>query len=215
MQRAVADAAAGKREFALVVFDLNRFKSINDAFGHAAGDAVLVAAAERARHALGQDAVAARLGGDEFAVIVYGRKDEVLQSRLAQLNTLLSLPVSFDGMEIATGASIGVALCPDHGETSARVQMLADRALYRAKSQGGGVCQLDRLMLEASRAEDELAGDIPGAFRKNQFLFHYQTKVRLSDGAHVGLRGAGALAPSAAWASSIPIRSSRCSSGWG
>jgi diguanylate cyclase (GGDEF)-like protein len=186
MRRAVAGAVTGRRPFALIVFDLNRFKSINDAFGHAAGDAVLVAAAERTHAALGPECVAARLGGDEFAVIVYDSALEALQGRLAKLNNLLSLPVSFDGMEIATGASIGVARCPDHGETAARLQMLADRALYRAKSQGGGVCQLDRSMLDASRAEDEMADDIPGAFRRNEFRFHYQTKVRLSDGAHVG-----------------------------
>lgn len=186
MHKAVAAAVGGNRPFGLIVFDLNRFKSINDGFGHAAGDAVLVAAAKRTREALGTKAVVARLGGDEFAAIVYEAGDMALQVRLAELNNQLSLPVNFDGMEIATGASIGVALCPEHGTSAARIQMLADRALYRAKSQGGGVCQLDRSMLEAGRAEDEMADDIPGAFRRGEFRFHYQTKVRLSDGAHVG-----------------------------
>jgi diguanylate cyclase (GGDEF)-like protein len=187
MHRATLEAENGGRRFALVLFDLNRFKAINDAFGHAAGDAVLVAAAGHIPEALGEDCVAARLGGDEFAVIVYEDGDlDQLCERLARLNQLLSAPVQFEGMEIATGASIGVAVCPDHGQSAARLQTLADRALYRAKSQGGGVCQLDQAMLEASRAEDEMANDIPGAFRRREFQFHYQTKVRLSDGAHVG-----------------------------
>jgi EAL domain-containing protein (putative c-di-GMP-specific phosphodiesterase class I) len=89
-------------------------------------------------------------------------------------------------MHIATGASIGVSIFPDHAQSSPRLQTLADRALYRAKSQGGGVCLLDGPMLEATRAEDELQADIIGAFRRREFGFHYQTKVRLSDGAHVG-----------------------------
>jgi diguanylate cyclase len=187
MERAVESAHAGTRKFALIVFDLNRFKAINDAFGHAGGDAVLIATADRTRAVLGSNGLAARLGGDEFAIIVYD--DELLETlngMLGALNIALSMPVSFDGMEIATGASIGVALCPDHGETAERLQMLADRALYRAKSLGGGICVLDRLMLEAGRAEDEMANDIPGAFRRKEFRFHYQTMVRLSDGAHVG-----------------------------
>jgi diguanylate cyclase (GGDEF)-like protein len=187
IEDAVGEAVAGRKRFALVLFDLNRFKGINDTFGHAGGDAVLVSAASRIRQVFGDSCPAARLGGDEFAIILdlshYG---DDFDDALARLNASLNLPVMFEGMEISTGASVGVAICPDHADTSARLQTLADRALYRAKSLGGGVCQIDGVMLEASRAEDELANDIAGAFKRREFVFYYQTKVRLSDGAHVG-----------------------------
>lgn len=186
IHRAVGEAVSGDNRLALVLLDLNRFKSINDTFGHAAGDAVLVAAAHRIRGAMG-DSFNARLGGDEFGILVegFGSANHLAQ-RLSRLSAALAQPVLHEGMEIATGASIGVALCPDHATDAARLQTLADRALYRAKSLGGGTFVLDGAMIAATQAEDGLINDIPRAFRNGEFCFHYQTKVRLSDGAHVG-----------------------------
>ena len=130
-----------RRPLALVLIDLDHFKEVNDADGHAAGDAVLRAAAARIREVLrGADTVG-RLGGDELACLL----PEVAEARpletvLSRLRTVLHEPVPFDGRQLRAGATIGVARYPEDADTAERLLRAADEALLRAKrSERGSV----------------------------------------------------------------------------
>ncbi len=126
---------------ALAVFyiDLDGFKAVNDRFGHAAGDAVLAATAERLRRSVRAADSVARLGGDEFLVILQDFGD---RTRLAALSAgiaqALAAPVTHDGQELIVAASTGVALFPDHGLDAASLRHAADTAMYAAKQRGPG-----------------------------------------------------------------------------
>ncbi|VVE83755.1 diguanylate cyclase domain-containing protein [Pandoraea sputorum] len=125
---------------ALLYLDSNRFKDINDQLGHDAGDAVLVAIAERLRQPLREGDLVARLGGDEFAVMLPGVRQTSNAVRLAQ-NLLASMerPIALpDGSELATSMSIGVALYPTHANDAVALLRAADAAMYQAKRAGDG-----------------------------------------------------------------------------
>ena len=126
--------------FALMLLDLDGFKSVNDQHGHAAGDAVLVAIAQRLRQQVRADDLVARLGGDEFAVLVAG---DLPRDALADLATRMAtssmLPVGYEGRGITVGMSLGIACHPADGTSLAGLLRKADRAMYRAKQQRSGV----------------------------------------------------------------------------
>lgn len=132
--------AQGQREggsFALLLIDLDGFKRINDTLGHDAGDALLVVVAGRlSREMRGADRVA-RLGGDEFAVLMTQPSDTpAIDSVCRRIIASLGEPVPFKGMTLRVGASIGVALRPDHGDSPDVLYKSADLALYAAKRGG-------------------------------------------------------------------------------
>ena len=136
LQGEIARAQRGHDGFALHCLDLDRFKAINDSFGHHAGDRLLQSVADRLRGAVRDEDVVARLGGDEFVVIQPGA-DRARAITLAQrLIAALSSPFDLDGHERQIGVSIGIALAaagPVHGEA---LHTRADKALYAAKASG-------------------------------------------------------------------------------
>lgn len=121
---------------ALVLLDLNRFKSVNDKYGHPAGDALLIHVAASLRKCFRTSDAMARLGGDEFAVICPGPStvDEAVRPVAALLGALRN-PVFLGESTIAPSIAIGIALYPQHGEAPLELYEAADRALYRAKKQ--------------------------------------------------------------------------------
>lgn len=124
-----------KRPFAVVLLDLDGFKGVNDVHGHAAGDEVLVVTARRLRQQLQDEDMVARLGGDEFAVLVSGAVVHAALVCLAeQLVSAVQEPISLEGRHVNVGVSMGVATCPQDGETLAQVLRQADRAMYHAKN---------------------------------------------------------------------------------
>jgi diguanylate cyclase (GGDEF)-like protein len=136
-QRA-AQARRSGHGLGLMLIDLDRFKAVNDAHGHAAGDAVLQAVAHRLRQA-GRDADAvARLGGDEFLVVFEPGSEPPMAYAQRVLHLLLQ-PITHQRQTLAVGASIGLALLPEHAGDFDRLMHAADRAMYRAKRQGGGI----------------------------------------------------------------------------
>ncbi|MGN9915188.1 putative bifunctional diguanylate cyclase/phosphodiesterase [Micromonospora palomenae] len=128
--------AKGDRDahLALLLIDLDRFKNVNDALGHAVGDRLLVEVSARLVDVVGGRDMLARLGGDEFAIVA-GRLDGVDEAReLAdRVVAALTEPVSLDGLPLDVGASIGIALFPEHGEDFATLMRHADVAMYDAK----------------------------------------------------------------------------------
>ncbi|MGR2710138.1 diguanylate cyclase [Pseudomonas sp. IB20] len=139
--RALRSAAKVNERVAVLFLDSDRFKDINDNFGHAAGDAVLVAVAERVRAQLREDDLVARLGGDEFAVLLAPlHKVEDAQRIADKIIASMDKPIPLPGnTQVLTSLSIGIAVYPDHGATPCTLLNAADAAMYQAKrlSQGG------------------------------------------------------------------------------
>lgn len=130
-------APAGDGPVGVILMDLDKFKRTNDTFGHAAGDAVLVAVAERVGEVFEKD-LGARLGGDEFAVILNGKMlRDVAMKRAGELKARLHEPVWFEDICLDVGASLGVAFC-DPDETLTSLCKRADQAMYEAKSAAAG-----------------------------------------------------------------------------
>ena len=125
------------RQGSLLLLDLDGFKPVNDTFGHEIGDRVLQQVAQRFSRALPNGALLARLGGDEFGVLVDGNEAVVMEIALALRGTL-SYPFLIDGNEIRIGVSIGIA----HNDGADDLLLRADKAMYAAKRQALGVCQL-------------------------------------------------------------------------
>lgn len=124
--------------FGLVMIDLNRFKSINDSYGHAAGDRVLVITAKRLLATIRASDTVARLGGDEFVVMMTPVSDlQELAQMGDQLNYALSEPITLtNGLSVSVGLSLGFALYPDDGGTLSDLLHVADQAMYECKSSG-------------------------------------------------------------------------------
>ncbi len=179
--RQALDQAAGKRVGVLYI-DLDLFKNINDSFGHPAGDRVLKEVAERLSTAVHGANLAARLGGDEFAVILAADVSPNEASACATLLIdMLKAPYEIDGQEMVIGASIGIALSPGDGVTPDELMRNADMALYRAKSDGGGVHHFfEREMdLQAQKRRD-MELDLRRAFANGEFELHYQPLVSIA-----------------------------------
>jgi diguanylate cyclase (GGDEF)-like protein len=124
--------------FGLVMIDLDRFKSINDSYGHASGDQVLVTSAQRLLATISSSATVARLGGDEFAVMVAPVSDSQQLALMGeQLSKALSQPITLtNGQSVSVGLSLGFALYPDDGGTLSDLLHVADQAMYECKSSG-------------------------------------------------------------------------------
>ena len=138
--RALRSAAKAKEQLAVLYLDSDRFKEINDSFGHAAGDAVLVAVAERVRAQLREDDLVARLGGDEFAILLAPlHKVEDAQRIADKIIASMDVPIAVPGnTQVLTSLSIGIAIYPDHGATPGTLLNAADAAMYQAKRQAQG-----------------------------------------------------------------------------
>ena len=125
------------RKGSLLLLDLDGFKPVNDTYGHEVGDKVLQQVAQRFSRALPNNALLARLGGDEFGILVDGSNESVMEIALALRGTL-SYPFLIDGHEVSIGVSIGIA----DNDGAADLLQRADSAMYAAKRQALGVCQL-------------------------------------------------------------------------
>jgi diguanylate cyclase (GGDEF)-like protein len=139
LERDLDHARAENRQLAVGMIDLDGFKPINDAYGHAAGDKVLMEVAARLAHAAGDTIEIARLGGDEFGFILVnpGEEAEVHAAATRLIEALLS-PYDLPEMTVRVGASVGVVLFPEGGQTAEELFEHADYALYHAKQTGRG-----------------------------------------------------------------------------
>ena len=166
----------GPGKVAALFADLDHFKLVNDSLGHAAGDRVLQVAARRLAALAGPQDVVARLGGDEFALLLNRSRSANAAMMLARrIVEDLSRPIEVEGRTIQMGASVGVALGPDHGENADELLRAADMALYEAKSGGRGLAALYRhdmkqVLLEKRALELELGA----ALTNGEFELYYQ-----------------------------------------
>jgi diguanylate cyclase len=142
LAQACALATRRKKSIALLFIDLDGFKPVNDRFGHDAGDAVLVEVAKRLSAAVRQSDTVARTGGDEFVVMLIDAEPRVaIEAKAASLIEAVSRPITLATGKVAVGASIGVALCPEHGKSPNELTRNADAAMYAAKRSGRGTCR--------------------------------------------------------------------------
>lgn len=183
-------ARRSRNLYALLFFDLDRFKVINDTLGHAVGDQLLKGVAARLRGAVREYDLVARLGGDEFVVLLSEVPSEEFVAQLAgKLVQVLSAPFpDLDGHDVETSPSVGIALYPRDGQDLDQLLMHADHAMYSVKSRGRGFFSFYDASLNASSAlHSELAGRFRPAMQDNEFCLHFQPKFTLDTLQVVGL----------------------------
>ncbi|ADR35109.1 diguanylate cyclase/phosphodiesterase with PAS/PAC sensor(s) [Sulfuricurvum kujiense DSM 16994] len=189
LQNSIDKANRDKTQLALLMFDLDRFKDINDSYGHSAGDELLQMVSERFTSRLREGDLIARLGGDEFAVVLENITRPEDAGRLAQemLGTLAEAYRLSAGALIHVGASAGIVLFPDHGSDAAILLQHADAALYKAKAEGRGVYHYytDELT-DSARQRIECETRLRRAILNQEFEVYYQPQVHIQTGRIVG-----------------------------
>jgi diguanylate cyclase (GGDEF)-like protein len=181
------DAVVDRREGAVVVVDLNRFKEVNDTLGHHAGDVLLRVIADRLRGALRAEDAVARLGGDEFALILPGLEAAGVRLLLERVRAELTREVVLDGVPLTIEASFGVALYPAHGEDVELLLRHADAAMYQGKR---GTTDIVVYAGERTAHPTQwlvVQAELRHALERDELVLHYQPKVRLADGVVTGV----------------------------
>ena len=186
MTRHINDDA--EQTFAILYLDLDRFKIVNDTQGHAVGDLLLKAVAQRMRRSLRSTDLVARLGGDEFAILLHAANMEPFPEVVAQrMVDALSRPYDIDGHQLLIGTSIGIAVGPADGATTNDLLIAADLALYAAKAAGRGTYRFFRKeMNDEIRARQQIETDLRAALTGDQLELYYQPIITLADRRIVG-----------------------------
>jgi diguanylate cyclase (GGDEF)-like protein/PAS domain S-box-containing protein len=177
---AFKQAAASGGTFAVLCIDLDRFKEVNDVFGHSTGDALLCEVGRRMR-ALAEGAFLARLGGDEFTLIVTeGAQPATAEATAERLLETVASEVEIGGQHLRIGMSIGVAVFPADGKDSATLLGNADAALYRAKAEGRGSIRFFAAeMDERLRERRALQHELRSAVDHGELALHYQPQAAI------------------------------------
>ena len=191
LRDALAEALRAEGGAALLMLDLDHFKSVNDTLGHSVGDELLEAVAQRLRACVRPGDLVARLGGDEFAVLMThsGQADdaEALARRLLEA---LRAPLALRGRSLTVAASVGAALRVEAGLGVDEWLVQADMALYAAKAAGRGQHLLyEPAMGERSRRRAQLEAGLHGAISRGELALHWQPKVDIAAWSIVGAEG--------------------------
>ncbi len=191
LDRSIAHARRTNGSCAVLFMDLDRFKEINDTFGHAAGDRLLQTIAGRLRTCVRDEDTVARLSGDEFVILLphLTEPDHVL-TVAQRLVDALSDPVTVAEERLLLAGSIGIAVFPHDGNTAGEVLASADAAMYRAKETSGTSWEVFSAQL-ATQAQARLRVEVGllDAMARDELVLHYQPVVDLSTGRTVGAEG--------------------------
>ncbi len=192
LQQAIARARKADRGIVLLYLDMDRFKEINDTFGHGAGDRTLEVLTERLTRILPREAVVGRLAGDEFGLFIEGFTDpEHERSQAANLARMVLAEVGkayyVDEQEVFLTASVGIALCPKDAENVIDLIRNADAAMYHSKQNGGNSFAFYSPEMNAAAVERlMLRSKLRRALERDELVMFYQPKIDLHDGRIVG-----------------------------
>jgi diguanylate cyclase (GGDEF)-like protein len=187
---------------AILLLDLDRFKTINDSLGHSTGDELLVAVGERIVRCLRPGDTAARLGGDEFVILLEDVADLTEATGLAgRIIEALGAPFDLSGREVGIRASVGIVLHRSGATTADELVRNADAAMYAAKASGTGTWRVfEAAMHHAAVERLELEAQLRGALERDEFVLHYQPLISLgSCSTRISSTPCGRSSPATDW----------------
>ena len=180
LEQAVRLARREKLSVAVLLFDMDRFKAINDTLGHPVGDLALREVGARVRKALRDSDVVARLGGDEFAILLAtGSSEHAMRVVADKIHKALEDPLVIEGQSMDIAASIGIARFPEHGDDANALMRAADVAMYAAKRGKIGFAVYDPAHDERRQEFLTLLGELRRAVEAGELVLHYQPKMNL------------------------------------
>lgn len=176
LRRALESWKRTRDKVAVLLFDLDHFKKINDNFGHEAGDKLLQQVADRVQHSLRTEELFARLGGDEFALIIediqFIHQVKMISSRIM---STFKQPFDVNGTEVYCSGSMGISICPVNGEAVNELIKYADIAMYRAKNSGRNqICLFEDNMQKEFYRKYKIEQEMRKAVKSDAFELHYQ-----------------------------------------
>jgi len=189
LTQAIALAQRRQEKLAVLFVDIDRFKHVNDSFGHAIGDQLLQLVAHRLLACVRSSDTVSRQGGDEFVILL----SEITQAHSATITAekilaILQLPCRIDGHDLYLSASIGIATYPEDGAETETLMKHADQSMYRAKENGRNNYQFFKTDLNDRAVERiMLENDLHHALQRNELALHYQPQMNLQTGAIVGV----------------------------
>ena len=188
VEQAVRTARRTGHPLAVLVFDMDRFKAINDTLGHPMGDQVLREVGARVREALRDSDVVARLGGDEFAVLLAtGGEDYSPRLVAGKILKSLEAPLVLEGQAMDVAVSIGIARFPEHGDDATSLMRAADVAMYTAKRDHSGYALYDPIHDVRRQGYLTLLGELRHAVEAGELVLNYQPKLTLADNRITGV----------------------------
>jgi len=184
LRQALLAARRNQKMFGVLLLDLDRFKDINDALGHDRGDSLLQEVTARLRGVLRATDTIARLGGDEFAVLtIDARHPDDVVATAKKILASLEGPFAIADQMVETGASIGIAMYPVHGDDPSTLLRRADVAMYVAKRAGGGHAVYAPEQEAQTLRRSGLAGELRRSIPQGELVLHYQPQITLATGA--------------------------------
>lgn len=173
---------------AIMFLDLNRFKLVNDSYGHEAGDLLLKIVAERLTRSIRQEDIVSRFGGDEFVIALTNLKSfDVIEKLAKKIQTNISRPFVFLGREMHVAASIGISVSPSNGTSTSDLIKNADMAMYQSKDTKEPYIFFDRTMEDKINQRFSLENDLRNAIERDELKVFYQPQLSLATGELVGM----------------------------
>ncbi len=188
MHQAMAFSKRTGRMLAILFLDLDGFKQINDQYGHAAGDDLIMEISARFVSSVRAGDTVSRLGGDEFVILLDVASLDEMHQCLARIMDEVRKPVPMDGHEVSISASIGITLFPQNDADADALLRHADMAMYQAKQAGRNCCRIfDINMDQSARLSFQMRDRIAQAIERHEFCLFYQPKVNLRTGSLFGV----------------------------
>jgi diguanylate cyclase (GGDEF)-like protein/PAS domain S-box-containing protein len=188
LSHALEVAKRDGKPLALMILDLDRFKDVNDTLGHSVGDMMLCDVAKRLRSAVRRVDTVARFGGDEFAILLPSVTCVRHASEVAErILETFAAPFEFDSLKLDIGASIGIAICPDHTDHARKLLQCADVAMYTAKVGTNKVCVYDQQADRNSIRHLTLTGDLRRAIEGREIYLAFQPIIDMGSGKIYGV----------------------------
>lgn len=189
LESEIQNSLRHKKAFALIIFDLDRFKDVNDSFGHSAGDELLKRVSERLSKRVREGDFIARLGGDEFAILMkeYTHDEDAGILANESIKILEEEYILSSDARVHIGASAGIALYPNHAQSAETLLQNADAALYKAKAGGRGIYSYYAdALTDSARARIDYATRLRRAVSNEEFEVYYQPQVHIATGRIIG-----------------------------